>query len=113
MLNNILKYKDFIGSVNYSNDDEIFYGKIEGINDLVTFEGDNVSQLKKSFQDAVNDYLQICEFNNKEPLKSFKGSFNVRINPELHKKAVFRAAMDGVSLNQLVQDAIECKVNRS
>jgi len=63
------------------------YGKIEGINDLVTFEGNSVSELKNSFKEVVDDYIELCQKANKEPTKSFEGTFNVRLTPELHKKA--------------------------
>ncbi len=65
-----LKYKDFIGSVHYSAEDEVFYGKIEGVNDLVTFEGNTVAKLNKAFKDAVNDYLELCEQSGKQIFKS-------------------------------------------
>ena len=82
-----LKFRDFIGSVHFSAEDEVFYGRIEGINDLVTFEASTVSKLKKAFKDAVEDYVELCKEAGKEIFKSFKGSFNVRVNPELHSKA--------------------------
>jgi predicted HicB family RNase H-like nuclease len=103
-------FKDFIGTIHYSDDDQIFYGKIEGINDLVTFEGDNVKALKKAFEEAVEDYMILCEEINKDPKKSFKGSFNVRISPDLHSKAYNKALLEGKSLNQLVRDALEKEV---
>lgn len=101
-----LKYKDFIGTVHYSNTDEVFFGKLEGINDLVTFEGETVKKLKKSFIEAVDDYLELCKEAGKEVYKSFKGSFNVRLNPELHSKLFKNATMEGKTLNQYVKDAI-------
>ena len=110
-MKDIIRYKDFIGSVHFSTDDETFYGKLEGINDLVTFEGTTVRELKKSFESAVNDYLSICAEVGKDPYKSFKGSLNVRINPELHKKAFQLATIEGVSLNALIQDAIEHEID--
>ncbi len=61
-----LRYKDFIGSVHFSAEDEVFYGKIEGINDLVTFEGTTVSKLKSAFKEAVADYIEICKESGKE-----------------------------------------------
>jgi len=110
MKENILKYKNFIGTVQYSADDDIFYGRIDGIDDLVSFEGDNVKDLRRAFEEAVNDYLQLCEGTGKDPLKSFRGSFNVRISPDLHKKAYLAAAQEGKSLNQFVQSAIDHEV---
>ncbi|MDH5717717.1 MAG: type II toxin-antitoxin system HicB family antitoxin [Spirochaetia bacterium] len=103
----ILLYKDFIGSVHYSAEDEIFFGKIEGINDLVTFESDTVKGPKESFIESVEDCIEICKSAKKEVYKSYKGSFNVRITPELHKRAVQKAQLLGISLNQFVEKAIE------
>ncbi len=107
-----LKYKDFIGSVHFSAEDEVFHGKIEGINDLVTFEGTTVSKLKSAFKEAVVDYVEICKETGKDVYKSFKGSFNIRVNPELHSKAYERALMEGKTLNQFVKEAIEQSINQ-
>ena len=101
-----LKYKDFIATVHYSNADEVFFGKIEGINDLVTFEGETVRKLKMAFKEAVEDYLSLCKGTGKEVFKSFKGSFNIRLNPELHSKLFENATMEGKTLNQYVKEAI-------
>lgn len=102
-----LIYKEFIGTVHFSAEDEVFYGQIEGINDLVTFEGEDVKTLKQSFAEAVDNYIEICKEEGKDPQKSFKGSFNVRISPELHSKIFERATLEGKSLNQFVQSALE------
>lgn len=106
-----IEYKDFIGSVRYSSEDEVFHGKIEGVNDLITFEGKSVDELKKAFKSAVNDYLDLCKTLNRNPYKSFKGSFNVRVKPEVHTAAFLKATKEGISLNQFVQDAILERLN--
>lgn len=105
-----LTYKGFIGTVHFSTDDELFYGNIEGINDLVTFEGESVRELKQSFIEAVDDYLYICIETGKEPYKSFKGSFNIRLSPDLHKKAFRLAIEEGISLNSFIQEAVEHEI---
>ena len=109
-MKDLLQYKNFLGSVHFSSDDALFFGKIEGINDLVTFEGKTVDEIKKFFKEAVEDYLEICKKTGKEPFKSYRGSFNVRITPDLHKKAVQKSISRGVSLNQFVRKAIEHEV---
>ena len=109
-MKNIILYKEFIGSVQFSAADACFFGKIEGIDDLVTFEGSEVGELKNAFREAVEDYLDLCQTTRKPVYKSYKGSFNVRITPELHKKVVEKSLMLGVSLNHLVQKAIEEEV---
>ena len=109
-MKDVLTYKGFFGSVHFSAEDECFFGKIEGIDDLVTFEGQDVKALKKSFREAVEDYIELCKITKKPLLKSYKGSFNIRIDPELHKRAVQKSLMLGISLNQLVKIAIEKEV---
>ena len=106
-MKDILSYKGFIGCVHFSGDDKVFYGKIEGIDDLVTFEAKDVNSLIKAFREEVNDYLLLCRELGKKPEKSYKGSFNVRIPQEIHKNAIRQAMVKGISLNQFVQKAIE------
>ena len=111
-MKDILQYKDFIGSVHFNADDEIFFGRIEGVDDLISFEGNTVSELKQAFEEAVDDYVVLCKEHGKKIEKSYKGSFNVRIAPEIHKKAKMLSIMRGISLNQFIQKAVEQEVLR-
>ncbi|NOU62344.1 type II toxin-antitoxin system HicB family antitoxin [Marinifilum caeruleilacunae] len=109
---NTLTYKNFIGSFNYIEEDDILHGKIEGIIDLVTFEGDSIAEIKEAFIEAVDDYLYICKEVGKEPLKSYKGSFNVRVSSDLHRDASMLAVKRKLNLNQFVKQAIENEIKR-
>lgn len=111
MKKDYLEYNGFHGTVHYSNEDAIFFGKISAIHDLITFEGSSVKELQKSFKEAVDDYIEICAAKNKPLLKSMKGSFNVRVTPELHQKVAKASLIQGMSLNQFVQKAIESKLS--
>ena len=111
-MKDFIQYKDYIGSVHFNADDEVFFGKIEGIEDLVSFEGSSVDELKQAFIDSVEDYIVLCKEIGKKNEKSYKGSFNVRIAPEIHKKAKRLAIMKGISLNQFIQKAVEEEVNK-
>ena len=106
-MNDILQYKGYYASVHFSAEDDVFYGKLLGIDDLVNFEGDSVKQLKKAFHEAVDDYLETCEELGKEPNKTYKGSFNVRISTDLHKAAAIFASLHNISLNDFVKTAID------
>ena len=106
-MKDVLTYKDYIGSVHFNAEDEVFFGKIEGIEDLVTFEGKSVQELKTSFEEAVADYIDLCQKHSKELEKSYKGSFNVRISPDLHRKIKRTAIKRSMSLNQFIQKAVE------
>jgi predicted HicB family RNase H-like nuclease len=108
--NNKLTHKGFIGSVSFSAEDNVFWGKIEGIEDLVTFEADNVNDLKQEFYDAVEDYIETCKELGKPFFKSCKGSFNVRIPQKLHIDAVKLSHLMDISLNKLVQKALEKEI---
>lgn len=102
-----LKYKNYIGTINYSDKDEVLYGRIEGIKDIITYERKSVNELKKAFYQAVDDYLYLCSEIDKTPEKSYKGSFNVRITPELQKKVVYAAAEEGITLNKFIEESIK------
>lgn len=110
-MSNIMKYKEYYASINYEDETGTFYGKIEDIGDLVSFESDTVKGLKSEFINAVEDYLKTCKDNGRKPEKPYKGSFNVRVEPELHRKAVMVARISNMSLNQFVENAIREKVN--
>ena len=108
-----IEHKGYIGSVEYSAEDKCFFGKLEMIDDLVTFEADNANDLEINFIDAVDGYLSTCKELSREPQKSYKGVFNVRIDPELHKKIYKEALKAGISLNAFVQQALYKKVTTS
>ena len=107
---NYLHYRDYTGSVNFSEEDAVFHGKVIGIKALISFEGDSVRSITDDFHKAVDEYLQFCAAKGIKPEKPFKGSFNVRINADLHRKLVLSASARGVSLNTLVEDAIRQSV---
>ncbi len=106
-MKDILNYKEFIATVHFSSDDDVFFGKIEGIDDLITFEGNTVADLKLAFQESVEEYISLCKKTGKQAHKSYKGSFNIRISPSLHRKAAEKAMSKGIPLNQLVQEVLE------
>ncbi len=105
--NKYLHYKDYVGSVEFSETDSVFHGKVVGIQSLISFEGDTVTAIIEDFHNAVDEYLAFCTETGKKPKKQFKGSFNVRIGTDLHRKAALTASAKGISLNMLVEDAIK------
>jgi predicted HicB family RNase H-like nuclease len=110
-MSSFMHYRDYIGSVEFSEEDQCFHGKLVGIRDSITFEGDCVTSLTADFHNAVDEYLEFCERKGKQPEKPFKGSFNVRIQPELHRKAALVASTKGLSLNAFVEEAIRRSVS--
>ncbi|MBS1524492.1 MAG: type II toxin-antitoxin system HicB family antitoxin [Bacteroidetes bacterium] len=111
-MNDILQHQQYYASVHFSTDDEVFYGRILGINDLVSFEGASVKELKKSFREAVEDYIATCKTIGKEPEKTYKGTFNVRVSVDLHKEAAHFAAVHDITLNEFVKVALSFSLDR-
>ena len=102
MTNNTMHYKDYYGSYHLDTEEKIFYGKLEFINALITYEATTAKGLQKAFAKAVDDYLNMCEQEDIDPEKPFKGSFNVRVGEELHRKVALTAANEGITLNQFI-----------
>ncbi|HAS6145013.1 TPA: toxin-antitoxin system HicB family antitoxin [Vibrio vulnificus] len=105
-MSNLMKYKGFWGSCEVSFEDGILHGKIECINDLVTYEAATPVELEEAFHDSVDDYLETCEMLGKEPDKTMSGSFNIRVGSDLHKKLYIKSKEKNVSLNDLVKSLL-------
>ena len=106
-MKDMMEYKGYYGSVHYSDEDRIFYGKIEFVRALVSYEGTDVKSLRKAFEEAVDDYLLTFKQQGKEPEKVFKGSFNVRIGSQLHRAMALNALEKGITLNKYIVYVIE------
>lgn len=105
-MNDLLEYKGYHGTVNYSQDDRCLIGEVLFINGSIVYAGESVAEITSMFEQAVDGYLQMCQDKGLTPQKPFKGSFNVRIAAQLHQAAALAAARQGVSLNQWVAGAI-------
>lgn len=107
---NTIEYKGYIGSIEYSPEDKCFFGKLEMIDDLITFEATTADELENNFHNAVDEYLLTCKELNRESQKTYKGVFNVRIDPSLHKHIYKEALKAGISLNAFVQQVLKNQV---
>ncbi len=67
---NILKYKDYHGAFAYDAQADIFHGEVMHLNDVITFQGRSIDELKAALADSVEDYLDFCAEEGKEPEKS-------------------------------------------
>lgn len=106
-MKDMMSYKGYVGSVHYDDDDRIFYGKIEFIRALVSYEGNDAASVRSAFEEAVDDYLAMCRTKGIEPEKPFRGSFNIRVGPAVHRKLALAAARKGVSLNRYIADLLD------
>ncbi|MCK3657240.1 pilus assembly protein HicB [Pasteurellaceae bacterium Pebbles2] len=106
----LLKYKGYVGTIEPDLENNVLFGKLAYIRDLVTYEAQTLPELEQEFQNSVDLYLADCTELGRVPDKPFKGTFNVRISEELHRNAVLVAG--DMSLNAFVGEAIQEKVNR-
>ena len=102
----MMEYKGYFAKVEFDDDDNIFHGEVINLRDVITFEGETVIELKKAFQDSVDDYLDFCALRGEDPEKPYSGKFVVRVEPELHKNITIEARKAGKSLNVWVNDTI-------
>lgn len=105
-MSNLLHYKGYFGTVEYSSQDDCLFGKVLGLSSLYLYEGTTVTELKSNFEEMVDSYILDCQSKGKEPEKPYKGSFNVRVTPEVHKAAALYAIENGITLNSLVERSL-------
>ena len=106
-----LQYKGYQASVEF--EDGSLFVKVLHIEDLLVAEVDKASEALPALERLVDSYLADCAEEGRDPSPPFKGSFNVRVSPDLHRQIAMLAADDGVSLNKWVCDAMETKLQSS
>ena len=106
-MKDMMNHKGYWGSVHFNDEDDVFYGRIEFIRALVSYEGTDVGSLRQAFQEAVDEYLRTCEEQHRRPEKPFKGSFNIRISPQLHQRIAAHAANKGMTINRYIAEILE------
>jgi predicted HicB family RNase H-like nuclease len=103
----MLTYKNYSGIVEYDAHGKIFTGEVLGLKDVITFQGRTADEIERSFRESIDFYLELCKNDGAPPDRPFSGRFNVRINPEMHRKVAENAARERKSQNQWVVEAIE------
>jgi predicted HicB family RNase H-like nuclease len=105
-MNNILSFKGFIGSVEIDLKNKILFGQVQGIHDVVKYSSPTTIGIKQEFQFSVKKYLSSCKALGKRCTQIQNGFIRLNITPDLHQKISKLATMKGISLNQLVQNAL-------
>ena len=108
----ILEYKGYVTKVQYDAAAKVLYGKVQGIVDAVNYESATMDGVEAAFHDAVDRYLAFCAAVGRRPCKAFKGQFNVRIKPALHKEMVRWAMQNEITLNAAVEEAVRTFLER-
>lgn len=104
----MLEYKGYVGKV--EPEDGTFAGRVIGLRDVITFDGQTYAEVEQAFHDSVDDYLAFCDERGEPADRSFSGKIPLRVEPDLHRRAATRAEAEGVSLNQWIAKRIEAGV---
>ena len=104
---NLIEHKGYIGLVEFDNEAGIFHGEVINLRDVITFQGESVTELRQAFIDSVEDYLAFCAERGENPEKPFSGKFVIRIDPGLHRKLYQYAKQANLSINRFVQEILE------
>ena len=112
-MKNMLEYKGYHAKIEFDKEDMLMVGSVFGIQDVLAFHGTNIQEIVDNFHQSIDNYLEMCAEFGRNPDKEFKGSFNVRIDPELHRQAALEADRSGMTLNQYVEKAIRLAVSKN
>lgn len=105
-----MKYKGYTAKVQFDAEAGLLHGELEDITDVVTFQADSVAELEAEFRAAVDDYLEFCKEEGREPNRPFSGKLVLRMNPDLHRAASLTARSEKQSLNAFISSAVEAAV---
>lgn len=106
-MTNMMEYKDYHATINYDAEDGIFVGEVFGITDSLNFHGSSVDELEAMFHQCIDNYLALCAEQGKAPEREFKGSFNVRLSQDLHRKVALQAVKSNMTMNQYISKTLE------
>jgi predicted HicB family RNase H-like nuclease len=106
-----MEYKGYIGKVDIDEEAGILHGEVINVRDVITFEGGTVGEVRRAFEESVDDYLEFCALRGEEPEKPFSGKFVVRIPPDLHKEIYTRAKLEDKSLNSWISEALKSAIH--
>ena len=103
----MMEYKGYVARVEFDDEADLFYGEVINLRDVITFQGESVTELRQEFRESVEDYLAFCAERGEEPEKPYSGKFSVRLDPELHRKISIQARTTNKSLNRWISDTLE------
>lgn len=112
-MKNMLEYKGYHARIEFDAEDMLFVGSVFGVSDSLNFHGRSIDEIAGMFHQTIDNYLELCAELGRQPDREFKGSFNVRIDPALHRQAALKAEQGHMTLNQYVEQAIRSAVSKT
>lgn len=99
----MMEFKGYLGKIDF---DDVLYGEVVNIRDVITFQGQSVGELPQAFEDSIEDYLAFCKERGEEPEKPFSGRFTVQLSPEEHRRIILAATKAGKRVDSWVADIL-------
>jgi predicted HicB family RNase H-like nuclease len=103
MIGNYMTYKGYTGIVEFDEESRVLFGRVIGLCDVITFEGESVTEVIRAFHDSVDVYLEFCAERGESPEKPYSGQFVLRLEPRLHRELANAARVQKTSLNGLIE----------
>ena len=101
-----MEYQGYLSRVEFDDEANIFHGEVINIRDVVTFQGKSVDELRKAFEDSMDDYLAFCAERREKPDQPFSGRFTVRLSPEQHRKVILAAERARKSVDTWIAEVL-------
>jgi predicted HicB family RNase H-like nuclease len=101
----VISYKGYIGIAEVDFDAKVIHGRLVGLRDVVTFEGDTIAEAEQAFRDSVDDYLEWCAKRGRPAQKPFKGNLMIRVKPSIHRDLAILAETQSRSINAVAAEA--------
>ncbi len=102
-----MKYKGYTGLVELEEGSDVLFGRVIGLRDVITFQGESVAEVTQAFHDSVDDYLEFCAERGESPEKPYSGQFVLRLPPSLHRELANLAQAQSTSLNAFIEDILK------
>ena len=103
----MIEYKGYIGAVDFDPEIDLFHGTVINTNDVITFYGKSVSELREEMEKSVEGYLEFCRELGITPEKPFSGEFMIQMSPETHCKLALNAERLNLDFSVYLQEILE------
>lgn len=108
----MIEYKGYMGMLEFDSEIDSFHGTVININDVITFYGSSVAELREEMRKSLEEYFEFCREQGREPEKPSSGRLMIRTSPELHCRVALEAARRHVSLDTYMQEILEKTVGQ-
>ena len=107
----MIEYKGYVGVFEFDEELGQFHGYVVNTQDVISFYGSSVEELKAEFKTSVEEYLAFCAEKGRDPEKPFSGNLSIRTSPDIHRRIAMLAARRRVSMNSFVESVLEQAVS--